>query len=293
MTPLANTYEDAVGIGIDDPREFRVETVPVASPIVDSRDAVGSLSPSELAMRITSIQGPTALDESLYRVSTTSGQGESHDVEVNIPTPRDIVVAAALPGSPTPTMVIYPPPTSRQHISPGILPLPTFRVTYIVRDVPSKCHPDSVGMALDAARHRFEGDVCFDILMKAVRSQRNVLKEPFGIEAVGHAMLILERDGIEPHLAILNPEANGVVRSHIESNGGLLRGMRTVVVVPSRRGNEGRSYFLSAPIELGTIAKSDPEVSLERQDDGCFSVLWSTQLGIMITNRGCISSIDD
>jgi len=190
-------------------------------------------------------------------------------------------------------MVIYPPPTSRQHLTPGILILPTFRVTYVVRDVPARCQAGTVGMSLNAARRRFEGDVCLDLLMKAVRSQRNVLKEPFDLDAVGHAMLILERDGIAPHLAILNPNANAVVRSDIEDGGGMLRGMRTFIVVPSRRGNEGRSYFLSSPMEVGTVAKSDPEISRERQDDGFLSILWSIRLGIMITNRGCISAIDD
>ena len=292
MTPLANTYEDAVGLNAEDAVDFVVETSPLSSPIFDANDSIGSTSDDDLSTEISSMQGPTVLDEAFHGVEISRTEG-GRPMEVNIPTPRDVVVASALSGSATPTMVIYPPPTSRQHLTPGILILPTFRVTYVVRDVPARCQTSTVGMSLNAARRRFEGDVCLDLLMKAVRSQRNVLKEPFDLDAVGHAMLILERDGIAPHLAILNPNANAVVRSDIEDGGGRLRGMRTFIVVPSRRGNEGRSYFLSSPMEVGTVAKSDPEISRERQDDGFLSILWSIRLGIMITNRGCISAIDD
>lgn len=292
MPQLANTYEDAVGLNAEDAVDFVVETAPLSSPFVDEKDSIGAVSDSDLALAISSMQGPTVLDEAFHGVPICKPE-RGGAIEVNIPTPRDVVVASALPGSAMPTMVIYPPPTSRQHLTPGILVLPTFRVTYVVRDVPSRCHPATVGVALDAARRRFEGDVCLDLLMKAVRSQRNVLKEPFDMDAVGHAMLILERDGIAPHLAIINPDANAIVRSDIEENGGLLRGMRTFIVVPSRRGNEGRSYFLSSPLEVGTVAKSDPAISREKQDDGCLSILWSLLVGMMVTNRACISAIDD
>lgn len=294
MNQRHQRYEDLVGLSLEEETEFLIETTPLASALTDRNDTIGSLSSTEVALRISSLQTPTVLDETLSPVQVvTTDRDAPASLEVNIPTPREIVVAAALPDAGTPTMVIYPPPASRQQLSPGTIEIPTFRVRYVVRDVPPRCQPECVAIALDTARRRFEGDVLFDLLMKAVRSQRNVVKEPFDLDVVGHAMLILEHDALFPVRAILNPTARDAVRTHIEANGGLLRGMETSVVVPSRRGSEGRSYFVCEPIELGIVARSDVDVSRDRQDDGLFSITWSLRLGMVIHNRACVSSIDD
>jgi len=285
-----NTYDHLVGLDRGDAVRFIVETAPMASPLSPSVDSVGELG-SALSGRVLAGQRDTVLDRCLERTTVDVGM---RSLEINIPTPREVVVMAAFPGESMPTMILYPPSVTRQKVTPGILSIPIFTVDYLVRPIPARSHVDCVITPMNRLRDTFEGGCCHELLLKAVRSQRNVLKTGFDNHSISEAISLVERGyRASPDTLLLNSEALSVIRDDVERGGGTLYGLHPVLFNPGRRGVERRNYIMARSLDIGFVAKSSPQVTIEGELSGDLVVRYSVSIGAVITNRSAIASIED
>ena len=285
-----NTYEHLVGLDQTEAITFLVEAAPTAGSLVDTPDSIGNMHDAQLSNRILFGQHKTPLDRCL---TTVMFDRSDRQLPVNISTPRDIVVMTAFPGETMPTMILYPPSVTRQKLAPGIIDIPVFNIDYIIRPIPPMAHVDCVSSAMNTLRSIFEGTCCHELLLKAVRSQRNVIKGTFDHSRLREAIAMVERGCHRaPNRLLLNSEAFGVIRDDVEQNWGLIYDLEPIVFNPTRRGVEGRNYVLNNSFEIGVLFRSGEMISRERELSGDLAVHLTTSIGAVVTNRSALASIE-
>ena len=286
-----HTYEHLVGLDQTEAITFLVEAAPTAGSLVDTPASIGNMNETQLSSLVLAGQTETPLDRCL---TTVMFNPIDRQLPVNISTPRDIVVMAAFPGETMPTMILYPPSVTRQKLAPGIINVPVFNIDYIIRPIPPKSHVDCVSSAMNTLRSIFEGTCCHELLLKAVRSQKNVIKGAFDLSSLREAIAMVERGCHKaPDRLLLNSEAFGVIRDDVERNGGLIYDLEPIVFNPTRRGVEGRNYVLTSSFEIGVLFRSDGVISCERELSGDLAVHLTTSIGAIVTNRSALASIED
>lgn len=132
----------------------------------------------------------------------------------------------------------------------------------------------------------FENELLFDVLGKAVRSQRNKVKKPITPESVSETMRLSENLGFSPEMAILNTESHSRMRPFIEKSKGKLFGMTVLHFPPERRGNKMRNYFVG---DAG-VSKRTP-VRLNFDEDGNMTLAY--ELGVVIFERNAIACLEE
>jgi len=290
MTNGDNTYDHLVGLDRTETTRFIVEAPPTASPLVDTWDSIGNMDEEILSRRILIGQSDTPLARCLTMVEFDPD--DHRKLPINIPTPREVVVMAAFPDQTMPTMILYPPSVTRQKLAPGVINIPTFTVDYIIRPVPPTSHVDCVSSAMNGLREMFEGTCCHELLLKAVRSQRNVIKAAFDRSSLKEAIALVEHGcRRSPDRLLLNSDAFQVIRDDLED--GRIYDLDPIVFNPTRRGMERRNYVLTSSFEIGVLFRSKERVSCERELSGNLAIHITTAIGAAVTNRSAIASIED
>lgn len=291
MTNIDNIYEHLVGLDQTERVKFIVEAAPLASPLIGGDDCIGNMDEKTIENRIMQEQHETPLDRCLT-VVCFDPEHQERSIPLNISTPRDIVIMAAFLGETIPTMVLYPPSVTRQKLVPGTINVPVFTVDYVIHPVPKDSHIDSVALAMNTLRTMFEGNCCHELLLKAVRSQRNVIKGEFNRTTLKEAVAIVERANAHPHSVLLDSEAFQIIRDDLDENG-TIYGLETVVFNPTRRGLGDRSYVVPRQFGLGVLFRSNEHISCKQDLSGNLSVHLTTSIAAVVMNRSALASIED
>lgn len=285
------TYKQAVGLS-DRAKSYTVEGELLPSPLTDDLNkAVSNFGVTELSHIIFQDQNFTLLDICLWGVDIADVRSPAcHDIVIS--QPSDVVVLAPL-GDVAPEPVIYPPPVSKQKISPGQLEVPIFNVRYILRNVPMRVDVRGVALSFEKLRQQFEGNLFCDLLMKMLRSQRNMVDLPAGMKAISSAITIVEMEEVAPTFLLLNPEAIGRVRCEIENSNGRLFGLEPIVFMPNRRNYDRRSYVLPRPEELGICIKSGGTLATSEVGSDAINIELTVAMAVICPNRNVIAAFDN
>ena len=180
-------------------------------------------------------------------------------------------------------MKLFPPKNSL--INTQLLQLPVFEVEYTCSDfhpqTDEKCLIDSI----NKTQFEFEGELLFELLNKAVRSQRNKIEKPFNNESINEAIELIERENEEVCNILINTRALSLIKDQIDGNN-QFRKINIIPFSPSGRVNKNRVYFLGSAIKLGAVAKTSSKANLKEGDLSCLY-----RLGAVILNRNLISVV--
>lgn len=183
---------------------------------------------------------------------------------------------------------------STADMEPGEIEIPMIQIEYAMDNDGLGIDPrseeseaaTSVLRGFLAAIRAFENELAFDILGKAVRSQRNKIRKEISREAVSEAMQLSESLGFAPTKAILNSASHSKLRTQIEDSGGKLLGMYVYDFPPKRRGNRTRNYFLGY---AGVASRSPMSLSFDEQGN----VFLSYSLGAVVFERNAIACLEE
>ena len=185
-------------------------------------------------------------------------------------------------------MKLFPP--KNMLFDGGVLDLPVFEVEYILRNVPKNIPNNDVVNSILKTQNKYEGEFLFEILGKAVRSQRNKIDKPLNIESISDALELIERENENPYHTLTNTKAFALIRNQIENN----KFMSTDVLnfSPVGRVHKTRTYFLGDPNMIGRLAKTiGCQIEIENKGD-MFDVSCLLRMGCVILNRSLISVIE-
>lgn len=287
------SYPETVGLTRANPISYDVIGDLIACPLADgSDDAVDhAVAAKSLFADLLKQQQFTLLDDCLWSIDSEGNETKQH--EVHITTPREVIVIAPLElGEPEP--VIYPPPASKQKLSPCDLPVPLFQVNYIFEQVPNKYSVMGLSLSLNQLRQEFEGNLMCNLLMKAVRSQRNVVTSPsMSTHALAIGVGVMAKENVSPCNLILMPEAmHDSVGDYLVEHEGVIFDMTPRVFMPSKRNYDRRSYILPDPNLLGTCVKTESRLSTEPVGNDAVRLEISLKMGALISHRDLIVGVD-
>lgn len=203
-------------------------------------------------------------------------------------TSRDIVYPVSRDGEIEMRLV------STADIEPGELEIPMLQLDYTMDNDGLGIDPRieggdpifSITQGFKRAIEIFENELLFDVLAKAVRSQRNKVKKEISRESISETMQFSENLGFPPEVAVLNTTSHAKIRPTLSDSNGKLFGMTVLHFPPRRRGNKMRNYFLG---DAG-VSKRTP-VSLEFDEEGNMTL--SYQLGVVIFERNAITCLEE
>lgn len=186
-------------------------------------------------------------------------------------------------------MKLFPPRNT--CIESSILNLPIFEIEYILSDIPFNINENYIINSLIKARDIFEGEFLFEMLNKAVRSQRNKIEKPFNNSSISEALELIERENYKPSHILANSKAYSLIRNDIDAINNTYRGIPIINFNPSGRMNKNRVYFIGEPEVVGRVVKTDWQISRERKEDK-WNISCLLRMGAVILNRDLISVIE-
>jgi hypothetical protein len=205
---------------------------------------------------------------------------------VCIPDDRDVVIA-------TPHEAIdcklFPP--KGDEASAGTIPVPIFEVEFLATGIPSDKEWGTVVRGILRARERFEGELLFSLLGKALRSQRNRKVEEMGIDSVSAAMEFIERENLPVMNAVLNSKSHAKVRDLIRQSEGKLYGASVNLFTSRGRQSSRRNYFVGPRESVGIVSHS-PAVVKETVGEN-WSVSCVIQIGAIVFSRDLIAVVEE
>jgi len=223
----------------------------------------------------------TILDKCLS-LSSLTWDDESYNVF--IPSEADIAVAVLHDEL---TMKLFPP--KYIEFTHGELTLPIFEVDYYV-DVPVGMSAQNVAQSILKTQMKYEGDFLFELLNKALRSQRNKIDKSISSESISEAMELIERTNETPTTMVANTKSFALIRNQMQ-NGQLLN-MDVLNFSPSGRAHKNRTYVLGPSTLLGKLVKTtDYRINTQREED-IIHVSCLLRMGAVILNRSLISAIE-
>jgi len=223
----------------------------------------------------------TILDKCLS-LSQLTWDNESYNVF--IPGEADIAVAVLHDEL---TMKLFPP--KYIEFIHGELTLSIFEVDYYA-DVPAGMSAQSIAQSIFKTQMKYEGDFLFELLNKALRSQRNKIDKSISDESISEAMELIERTNEAPTTMVANTKSFALIRNQMQ-NGQLLN-MDVLNFSPSGRTHKNRTYVLGPAALLGKLVKTpDYHISVQKEED-IIHISCLLRMGAVILNRSLISAIE-
>lgn len=170
------------------------------------------------------------------------------------------------------------------------LELPLFEIELTMSQINKKTLSEDIANSLLYALKSFEGEFLFELLGKAVRSQRNKIDKPLDEDSISEALELIERENYEPSYILANSKAFSIIRKTLDNNN-CYQNIPVLQFSPNSRMNKNRTYFMGPTSVLGKITKSSANIQIE-ENDNHFNISYLYRLGAVILNRNLISVIE-
>lgn len=185
-------------------------------------------------------------------------------------------------------MKLFPPKGTM--IENSLLKLPVFEIEYIVENINNRTDDYNVIQSIISAKNMFDGEFLFELLNKAVRSQRNKIEKQFNEISISEAMELIERENNSVNNILANSKAYSLIRNKIQMN--QYENAKIINFSPVGRMNKNRVYFMGDPQELGRIVKTKCKINIETLDNQYYNISCLMRMGAVILNRNIISVIE-
>jgi len=187
-------------------------------------------------------------------------------------------------------MKLFPP--KNLLVNNNTLDLPVFEVEYTAKNIPIGFQKESLINSIKKSVLNFEGEFLFELLNKAVRSQRNKIEKDINFNSIHEAIELIERENENIYNILANTKAHSILRKEIIINNNLLlEGINIIHFSPSGRMNKNRVYFMGRPNLLGRFCKTDFAISVDIQDKQ-YDISCLVRMAAVILNRDIISVIE-
>lgn len=162
--------------------------------------------------------------------------------------------------------------------------LPIFEIEYSLINIPFNTQENSIIHSIIKSINEFEGEFLFELLNKAVRSQRNKIEKSLDINSINKAMELIERENESVENILTNTKAYSIVKDNTNN-------INIVNFSPKGRMNKNRVYFLTNPSILGKVIKTNYTVNIKKLGDN-MNISCLLRIGAVILNRDVISVIE-
>jgi len=282
------SYEKAVGLDYEHMVKFIIEAPPIGGVLYNNNSSIDNINEDEIIEKITTGQSKTILDKSFHVIEI-----EKQDyIPFNISTPQEIVILSAFMKETTPRAVLYPPSAQREKLQPCIIQLPIFAIDYIIKPILKGVQIENVISSLNHIRQKFEGMCCHEMLLKALRSQKNIFKN-FDDDILNEAISATEYNiNNSPDILLLNSQSLYEIKRSSFINGKIY-GLNPLLFNPSQRRFKRRNYIFKKSIDMGSAVKTMPVIKYEEDINGNMQICYSINIGAIIINRSAITSIEN
>lgn len=181
-------------------------------------------------------------------------------------------------------MKLFPPRNS--IVENDIIDLPIFEIEYIAKNIPINANKNEIYHYISKSKNEWEGNILYEILNKAVRSQRNKIEKSIDNQSVNQAIELIERENENVENILANTKAYSSEKDIFDNIN-----IRTIIFSPENRVNKNRVYFMGPANILGKIARSQPQIQIEKKQD-VYNISCLFRMGIVILNRDIISVVE-
>lgn len=181
-------------------------------------------------------------------------------------------------------MKLFPPRNS--IIENNIINLPIFEIEYTIENLPINANKYEVYHHISKSKNEWEGNILYELLNKAVRSQRNKIEKEINKQSINQALELIERENENVDNILVNTKAYLLGKDIFDNIN-----IRTIIFSPENRVNKNRVYFVGPANILGKVARSHPKIKIEKRQD-LYDISCLFRIGIVILNRDVISVIE-